>query len=302
MQETKFRFEVIVSEDCSTDRTRDVVVEFQQRYPDLIRLMLSEKNLNTNEVLARGIAAARGKYIALLDGDDYWTSAQKLQKQVEFLDSRPNYAICFHNALSFYEDAGQEPFPYVPAGQKRSCDINDILVSNFIPTAAVLFRRGLFTSLPDWYGSMDIGDWPLHVINAQHGMIGYIDEVMSAYRIHDNGVWTGLSRIQRLRGIIQMYDLLSDFLDPRFKRRIKQLAFERSYRIAAEYEKHGALAEARTAAKKCWLHSGLPQRRVIGMMLKLYSPLLYRGVLWAFGRSGGLEESRKVKDSEQRRD
>src|SRR5262245_48465575 len=83
-QEVNFTYEVVISEDCSADGTREIVIAYQKNYPDRIRLLLSERNLHSNEIVVRGLQAAQGQYIALLDGDDYWTSAHKLQKQVEF--------------------------------------------------------------------------------------------------------------------------------------------------------------------------------------------------------------------------
>ena len=91
-------FEILISEDCSTDGTREIVQEYAERHPQLIRLLLSERNLHSNEVVARGLRAARGQYVAVLDGDDYWTSEDKLGAQVAFLDARPDLTICFHNA------------------------------------------------------------------------------------------------------------------------------------------------------------------------------------------------------------
>src|SRR4051794_38896574 len=89
-------FEILVSEDCSTDGTREIVLRYADRDPR-IRLLLSHSNLRSNEVVARGLRAARGRYVALLDGDDYWTSPTKLQAQVEFLEARPGFSICFHD-------------------------------------------------------------------------------------------------------------------------------------------------------------------------------------------------------------
>ena len=90
-------FEILISEDRSTDGTREIVQEYAERHPEIVRLLLSERNLCSNEVVARGFRSARGRYVALLDGDDYWTGADKLQAQVEILDARPDMTICFHN-------------------------------------------------------------------------------------------------------------------------------------------------------------------------------------------------------------
>src|SRR5688572_23850951 len=106
MQRTGFDFEVLISEDCSTDGTREIVVEYARRHPHTITLLLSEANLRSNAVVTRGIDAARGEYIALLDGDDYWTSPDKLRKQAAFLDSHSECALCFHNARVQRDDHG----------------------------------------------------------------------------------------------------------------------------------------------------------------------------------------------------
>src|SRR3954469_6898978 len=94
-QKTTFPFEILISEDCSTDKTREIVMQYAERNPERIRLFLSECNINTNFVVSRAIAAARGDYLALLDGDDFWISEAKLQQQAEFLDQRPEFSLCF---------------------------------------------------------------------------------------------------------------------------------------------------------------------------------------------------------------
>ena len=97
-QQVCFDYEILISEDCSIDGTREVVLAYQRRFPQKIRLLLSGQNMRSNEIVVRGINAAKGQYIALLDGDDYWISPNKLQSQVDFLDSNPECSMCFHNA------------------------------------------------------------------------------------------------------------------------------------------------------------------------------------------------------------
>lgn len=100
MQETDFEYEVIVGEDCSQDRTRDICFEYQQRFPNKIRVLWSETNLHSiNGNGRRCRARARGKYIAFCEGDDYWTDPKKLQKQVEYMEAHPGCAGCFHNRV-----------------------------------------------------------------------------------------------------------------------------------------------------------------------------------------------------------
>src|SRR5213593_3247277 len=101
MQQTDFAYEIIIGEDCSSDKTRSIVIDFHKKHLDKIHLILPAENLGNdgNSILVQGLQAAHGEYVALLDGDDYWTSASKLQKQVKFLEDHHQCSICFHNAM-----------------------------------------------------------------------------------------------------------------------------------------------------------------------------------------------------------
>ena len=96
MQKANFEYELVIGEDCSTDRTREIVLEFQRKYPDRIRLLLAKRNLGASVNWIRTLRGCRGQYVANLDGDDYLTSAHELQKQADFLDAHPECSICFH--------------------------------------------------------------------------------------------------------------------------------------------------------------------------------------------------------------
>src|SRR5947207_637489 len=153
VQETNFDYEIIIAEDCSTDRTRSIVLDFQRRNPDKIRLVLPAKNLGChgNRVFAQAFELAQGQYVALLDGDDYWTSPTKLQKQADFLDAHPEYALCSHNALRIYEDENRAPFPQNFAGQKRISALEDIWEQNFVAYCTPMFRTDVLETIPECY-------------------------------------------------------------------------------------------------------------------------------------------------------
>ena len=144
MQKVNSEYEVLISEDCSTDGTREIVLDYQKKHPNKIQLLLSEQNLHSNAVVVRGIRAARGEYIALLDGDDYWVSPDKLQKQIDFLDAHPECSMCFHNATVIHEDGSREPWNWTSPHQKEISTLEDIWQGNFIATCSTMFRRGLF--------------------------------------------------------------------------------------------------------------------------------------------------------------
>lgn len=259
-QRTTFDFELLISEDYSTDRTREIVQSFAERHPDRIRLLLSPRNLNDNTVVSRGVTAARGDYVALLDGDDYWTSPEKLEKQVRLLDERPDCAICFHNVQVVYEDSDEPDHPFhigdattrlsapVP---KPTSQLDDLVKGNFIQTCSVMLRAAALGGIPDWYAGLPVGDWPLYVLYAQHGDIAYIDDTMAAYRVHAGGWWSaGLShyrKLEEVHGLLEIYDLLDRHLDGRYHGEIRRassylhrtatviLLAERSYRSALRH-------------------------------------------------------------------
>ena len=238
MQEVNFDYEIVIIEDCSTDRTRDIVVDFQTQHPEKIRLVLEERNRNNNKSWAREILEAKSQYIALLDGDDYWTSPHKLQKQVDFLDNHPECATCFHNARYIYDDGSREPRNSNPADQKEISTIEDLWPFCFIETCSAMFRRGVIDEFPDWFNTIESADWALHILNAQHGKIGYINEVMGVYRQHPRGVWNRLSRMQQILTVLGFYRQMNANLD---------FAYDQSIRQALEEWSGVLLTEIRVA-------------------------------------------------------
>ena len=217
MQKAGFDFEIIISEDCSTDGTREIVKRYQQQHSDTIRLLLSEQNIHSNAVVVRGIEAARGQYVALLDGDDYWISPDKLRKQTAFLDNHPECAICFHNARVRHEEQQKQDRNWTPAGHPELTSLDDLWLGNYIATSSTMFRRGLIKRMPAWYeGFFPITDWPLHILNAEHGKIGYIDEVMGVYQYHRGGYYSPLSEAQKLMETLKFYRRINECLDYKY--------------------------------------------------------------------------------------
>lgn len=193
MQKTTFPFEIVVGDDCSKDNTAAILKEYQQRYPDKIRLILHSKNLGLNgkyNALST-FAAAKGEYIAQFDGDDYLTSPDKLQKQVEMLDAHPEYSACYHNAKVIYDDNAAPPH-LVNTLSKPVVTVDDLIGEDelcFIATSSLMFRREDFAKNPDpeWTNLSTSGDIPRNIMFATRGPIGYIDEVMSVYRKNRGG-------------------------------------------------------------------------------------------------------------------
>ena len=238
MQKTNFPFEILVSEDCSTDGTREIVQAYHQRFPEKISLLLSEKNVHTNEIVSRGIHAAQGKYIALLDGDDYWLSSDKLQKQANFLDNHLECSMCFHNAQAFNEDNKQEQWNWTSSEQKEFSTLQDLWRGNFIATCSTMFRNHLIEKIPDWYNSFfPITDWPLYILLAEHGQIGYINETLGAYRLHAGGLYSPYTVKQKLSKTLDFYRRINKFLNLKYNNNIKTAISIYFYEWTEEYFK-----------------------------------------------------------------
>lgn len=288
MQEVSFDYEIIIGEDASTDRTREIVLEFEKKYPDQIRVLLHDRvGAERDRALGLGgrtgflkcLQACRGQYVALLDGDDYWTDVHKLQKQVDFLESHPDFAICCHNVTVFYEDGSKEPANLIPPDQKEVSTLEDLLFINFIPTCSVVFRRGLFDEFPDWYQTLRIGDWPMHIMNAQHGKIRFLNEAMAAYRVHQGGVWSSTGPASQRLEVIRMLDHLNGYLGYKYKKQISAAKAEWYHQLAQISYGEGDIALGRNYLKKhFWYGDVRKKRNLLSLLVKLRAPVVYRSL------------------------
>lgn len=184
-QKTNFDYELVIGEDCSIDKTREIIIKYQKKYPDRIKLLLREKNLGMVKNFLDTFKSCQGEYIAMLEGDDFWVCRDKLQNQVDFLESHPECSVCFHTVQAFYEDRFRWSY-FVPQKEmeKDLYLLHDLLQCNFIANCSVMYRNCLQGKIPHWFYFSKIGDWPLHVLHAEFGDIGYIRKVMAKYRIH----------------------------------------------------------------------------------------------------------------------
>ena len=147
-QKTNFKFEVIVHDDASTDKTANIIHEFENNYPDIIKPIYEETNLYQSDIIAlrkKMNMFVKGKYVAFCECDDYWIDENKLQKQVDFLENHKDYSMCFHNAIEHYEDNSQEDrqFSHI---ENRDYSGLEIFETWQVPTASVMVREEVFES------------------------------------------------------------------------------------------------------------------------------------------------------------
>lgn len=192
-QKTEFSFELVIGEDCSKDSTRKICEEYAKAHPKIVNLLASEKNLGMSKNFTRTLFACRGVYIALCDGDDYWTDPLKLQKQVDFLEKNESFAIT-HHKTSIWKNGNIIDDPLNVSTPELST-INQLAKGNYIRTLSVVFRNpktnSFFTQLPN----CPIGDFPLYISILDHfrAKIKYFPETMGVYRLNEHGTYESKS-------------------------------------------------------------------------------------------------------------
>ncbi len=218
MQQTAFPYEIIIGEDESNDGTRKICKEYAIKHPDKIKLFLRSRNdviyIKGNATgrfnFMESLKACKGKYIALCEGDDYWTDPLKLQKQVDFLEANPNYGICFHNIKIFNQEIKEFLEDTITRNVDESTDINELAKGNYIHTPSVMLRNDF--TIPDWFIESPIGDWSLYMLAINDKKIKKLDDVMAVYRIHDTSIWSGLSQEIRRKKTNTSIKLICDNL------------------------------------------------------------------------------------------
>lgn len=221
-QRTDFPIELVIGEDASTDGTREILLRYARRHPDRIQLLLHDTRRGLLGNFVATFARCRGEYVALLDGDDYWTDERKLARQVRFLDGQPDCAICFHDVAMLAPEGHLYDQTYTGARHPPFSGIDDLIENNFIATSSAMLRRDLVPQLPSWFADCQWEDWPLFLLYAERGRIGYLAEVMAVYRCHAQGLWSSLPPAEKIRAVIRFLDSMRNRLDPRYGPRILQ--------------------------------------------------------------------------------
>ncbi len=191
-QKTDFPFELIIHDDASSDGTADIVRDYAERYPDIIRPILQTENqffkCNLAERYLRPML--RGKYVAICEGDDFWTDDGKLRRQVERMESDPGCAMCFHAVTQLSPDGSEAPFRPLKADGEVPAELIIKRGGMFCPTVSLMVRRDVADLWPDFRLAADVYDYPLQVLAADAGKVCYIDRIMGVYRFSGQNSWT----------------------------------------------------------------------------------------------------------------
>jgi glycosyltransferase involved in cell wall biosynthesis len=210
-QVVDYDYEIVIGDDCSTDNTFQICQEYANKYPNKIRLLSRERNLGMAENWADTIKNCHGKYVAMCEGDDYWTDNSKLQNQVDFLESNPDYVLNFHkvSVLKATGEIVEDFLTEVPQEHETGLDI--IEKGNYIHTPSVVFRN-LIKEFPNEFYKSPIVDYFLYILLSKHGKAKYLSDEMAVYR-HGVGIFTSQNSIKMTTDLIRLYSNLLSFLE-----------------------------------------------------------------------------------------
>ncbi len=216
MQETTFPVEIIIRDDASKDGTAEIVREYHEKFPQLIRTILHSENQFSKgkKAFPETYAMARGEFIALCEGDDYWICKEKLERQVEVLDGDQTIVGCCHeilsnivpnNGLLFGSD-----FSHIFQGKR--VDLNYLLHSNVVGTSSAIFRRKHACFPQEAFEGLAMGDWPMWIFLAKNGSFWINSTPRSFYRVHQGGVWSSANSVKRDFESLKMLSRISVYI------------------------------------------------------------------------------------------
>jgi len=281
-QRTNFPIEIVVSDDCSEDDTVRVAHSYRERHPDAIRVLERSKNVGMQRNYYELFEHCRGKFIAWLDADDYWTDAEKLAVQVSVLEADASINVCGH-LVRWVTDEGavkRDRYPSTPAGRYG---LPEILRSDFLPSPSVMFRNGIQRSLPAWYFDLaPTTDWPIWVIAALSGDIVLLDRVMADYVLMPGSSLMSKGDMYWYRVDTRFYKHIVSALPARWRRVARAEKGKRYEAMAYALRKQGDYAGSRRAAFHAfWSPAVMDNFR---SKTKTLLAALVREVEWKLGR------------------
>lgn len=215
-QHTEFPYKILIADDCSTDRTLEILEQYRKEYPDIIEIRAASANMGFLANSNRIFDGLQSEYFTFLDGDDYWIDDKHLQKQVDFLESHTEYQMCAGNT-QMMRDGKLAEYLLTRDDLERKYTFEDMLCDRmpFIHTSSILLRNTIFCKgIPDcfkeavgkYYECALRGEDFRRIIHLENGPIYVFEDVFSVYRVHEKGIWQGKSKVeQQIETVISWY-------------------------------------------------------------------------------------------------
>ena len=251
-QQTNFPIEIVIGDDCSQDRTVEVVQSYQERYPNIVQIFTHAQNVGIQRNYYETFEQCRGKYIAWLDADDYWTDPEKLAIQVQTLEADSTINVCGHVVrwVSPEGEVQRDRYPSIPAGRYG---MDEILRHDFLPSPSILFRREIYRSLPEWYFDLKpITDWPIWVLAALTGDIVLLDRVMADYMLTPGSSMMSQGQLYWYKTDARFYEHIESILPAKWHRLVRSEKGKRYEALAYALRKQGEFTPSREAAVRAF--------------------------------------------------
>jgi glycosyltransferase involved in cell wall biosynthesis len=229
-QKTNFKIELVVSNDNSTDNTASIIERIiKSNNSDVeIKYLNHKKNLGMMENFVFTLKQCKGEYIALCEGDDYWTDPLKIHKQIEFMKSDKQLSFTFHRAQILQNGISELNYKNKAYKDRGTISTDSFLIkagARFC-TASAIFKNEILNPFPDWLLKCHVGDFPLMFLALENGKIGYLNDVMCVYRFQSNGSWSETNlkfknRVLNIKKMIHTNRLINENTNGKYKKYLK---------------------------------------------------------------------------------
>mgnify|MGYP006055355413 CR=1 FL=1 len=279
MQKTTFKYEILIHDDASTDRTADIIREYEKQYPNLIKAIYQTKNQYSQgkSISTINLKRAQGKYIALCEGDDYWTDPYKLQKQLDYMESHPECSLCVHGGYIVNGIEKKMQTKHRPSRRNKIFTVEEVIGGggSLFLTNSMFYPKEYGNIRPPFFDIAPVGDYPTAISLSLLGSVYYIDEFMSAYRTGVINSWTALNtstekQLVHYSKIAAMLDEIDQYTKGKYKGAINNRKFQNQFIVLLEQRK---FKETKSAKYKEYYRS-LSYRQKFVIFLDQYFPTI----------------------------
>lgn len=290
-QKTDFEFEILIHDDASTDNTAEIIKKYAQMHPDIVKPILQTENQHSKGIsISRtyNFPRAKGKYIALCEGDDYWISEYKLQQQVDYMESHPDCTLCFHNAVIVNNDGMVVRNSFLPKNEFYSPYFNDVdsiyttdqmILLDFAPTNSLLFKSADVMEIYKFIGERKYvcGDLPIRIFYPSRGYAYYFKEKMSAYRTGVPGSASQRAnnsfeaKLKTIQGHISILNDFNLYTNGKYKESIKEAI---DLKIFSYFYRHGSMLVCKDQQFRRFYKRAFLKTR-ISFLIRAHFPRIY---------------------------